>query len=95
VTAVIQDSTDQAEKDKLMGQAYSAAQRDLREAHKDEFNGYYQKQLAERGIEWTPRKSKQEQALDQILTLLQENPELAERLIERLAPASADEVASA
>ena len=95
MTAVIQDSTDQAEKDKLMGQAYSAAQRDLREAHKDEFNGYYQKQLAERGIEWTPRKSKQEQALDQILTLLQENPELAERLIERLAPASADEVASA
>ena len=87
--------TDTAEKDRLMGQAYSAATTELRTAHKDEFNGYYQKQLADRGIEWTPKKSKQEQALDQILTLLQENPTLAERLIERLAPPSADEVASA
>jgi hypothetical protein len=77
---------DTTEKDRLMGQAYSAATTELRTAHKDEFNGYYQKQLASRGIDWTPKKSKQELALEQILTLLQENPELSAALAARLAP---------
>lgn len=75
---------DAAEKDKLMGQAYSAAQKDLREAHKDEFNGYYSKQCAARGIQWTPRKSKEEAALDQITELLGQFPDIAEKLAERL-----------
>jgi hypothetical protein len=82
---VVPEEISQSEKDKLMGQAYSAAQRDLREAHKDEFNGYYQKQCADRGIEWTPRKSKAEQALDTIQDLLTEYPGIAEALAERLA----------
>lgn len=75
---------DSATKDKLMGQAYSAAQKDLRLAHKDEFDGYYQKRCAERGIEWTPRKSKADQALDQITELLAAYPDIAEKLAERL-----------
>jgi hypothetical protein len=75
---------DGATKEKLMGQAYSAAQKDLREAHQDEFNRFYQKQLASRGITWSPKKSKEEAALDQIVALIEENPKLAERLIERL-----------
>ena len=75
----------QQERDRLMSQAYGAAQKDLREAHKKEFDSYYQKRAAERGIEWTPKKSKQEQALDQITDLLQEYPEIAEQLAERLA----------
>jgi len=59
------EEVSQSDRDKAMGQAYSAAQRDLRVAHQDEFNRYYQKQCADRGIEWTPRKSKAEQALDE------------------------------
>lgn len=82
---VATDEQSQGERDRLMSQAYGAAQRELRTAHQDEFNGYYQKQCAERGIEWTPRKSKQEQALDQIQDLLTEFPDLATQLAERLA----------
>lgn len=75
----------QQERDRLMSQAYGAAQKDLREAHKKEFDGYYQQRCAERGIEWTPRKSKAEQALDQITDLLSEFPDIAEAVAERLA----------
>jgi hypothetical protein len=85
----VTDSTNgelpRSERDKLMSAAYTAAQKDLREAHQDEFNGYYQKECAARGIEWTPRKSKQDQALDQIVVLLQEFPDLGEKLAARLA----------
>jgi hypothetical protein len=79
------EEVSQSDRDKAMGQAYSAAQRDLRVAHQDEFNRYYQKQCADRGIEWTPRKSKAEQALDTIQDLLTEYPGIAEQLAERLA----------
>lgn len=72
------------ERDRLMTQAYSAAQKTLRAAHQEEFNSLYQKACRDRGIEWTPRKSKQEQALDQIQTLLSEYPDLASQLAERL-----------
>jgi hypothetical protein len=75
----------QSERDRLMSQAYGAAQKDLREKHRDEFNKFYQKRYAERGIEWTPRKSKAEQALDQITDLLSEYPDIAEQVAERLA----------
>ena len=75
----------QSERDRLMSQAYGAAQKDLREKHRDEFNKFYQKRCAERGIEWTPRKSKAEQALDQITDLLSEYPDIAEQVAERLA----------
>ena len=87
---VVPDEVSAAERDKAMGQAYSAAQRDLRTAHQDEFNGYYQKQCALRGIEWTPRKSKAEQALDTIQDLLTEYPNIAEQLAERLAAQAAE-----
>lgn len=73
------------QRDKLLNQAYSAAQKDLREAHKEEFDSYRVKRSAELGIEWTPRKSKIELALETIENLLAENPEVTERLIERLA----------
>lgn len=75
----------QQDRDRTMSQAYGAAQKDLREAHKPEFDKYYQQRCAERGIEWTPRKSKAEQALDQITDLLTEYPDIAEAVAERLA----------
>lgn len=79
------ESAVNGDREKLMSKAYTTASKDLRTAHQDEFNRYYQQRLAELGIEWTPRKSKQDQALDQIVTLLDEYPDLATKLAERLA----------
>jgi hypothetical protein len=87
------DSTteiDQVERDKLMSKAYTTAQSDLRKTHQDEFNALYQKRCAELGIQWEPRKSKQDQALDQMLTLLTEYPALAEKLAAKLAAGSGE-----
>lgn len=78
---------DNTERDRLMSQAYGVAQKRLREEHKDEFNGYYAEECRARGIEWVPKKSKQEQALDTITELLSTYPDLAEKLVHRLAPA--------
>lgn len=73
------------ERDRLMSQAYGVAQKRLREAHQPEFNRYYQEECKARGIDWTPRKSKEEVALDQIEELLGTFPDLAEKLARRLA----------
>lgn len=76
---------DQSDRDKLMSKAYTTAQKDLRLAHKKEFDGYYQARCAELGIQWTPRRSKEEVALDQITELLSQYPDLAAKLAEKLA----------
>ena len=75
---------DSATKDKLLSQAYTAAQARLREEHKKRFNELYADEAKKRGIEWSPRKSKEEQALDQITDLLSQFPGVAEKLAERL-----------
>lgn len=75
---------DAAERDRLLSQAYTTAQKRLREGHKDEFNTLYSEEAKKRGIDWQPRKSKSEQALDTITDLLQQHPDLAEKLAERL-----------
>lgn len=72
------------ERDRLMSKAYSHATSDLRKVHQDEFNDLYQKRCAELGIEWQPRKSKQDQALDTILQLMESYPNLAEKLAVKL-----------
>lgn len=86
MTEIATETTD--ERDRLMSAAYTAAQRTLREAHRDEFNSMYQSECAARGIEWTPRKSKEDLALDQITELLAQFPELSEKLAERLVTAT-------
>lgn len=80
----VQEQYTAAERDRLMSKAYNQAQKDLREQHKDEFNGFYQKRCAEAGIDWTPKLSKEELALDTILKLLADNPAIAEKLADRL-----------
>lgn len=92
VTTSTNGTMSKEERDKLMSAAYTAAQKDLREAHQDEFNTFYQKECAERGIDWTPRKSPQDKALDDIVTLLQQYPDLAERLAAKIAEQSASNV---
>lgn len=78
---------DSAERDRLLSQAYGAAQSRLREENKDRFNALYSEEAKKRGIIWTPRKSKEEAALDTILELLAAHPKLAESLASKLSSA--------
>lgn len=76
---------DEADRDKLMSRCYGQAQTELRERHREEFNTLYQKFLAAVGIEWTPRPTPEQLALETITKLLMDFPGLAERLAETLA----------
>lgn len=53
--------------------AYNAATTTLRNAHRDEFNGYMLAETAARGLEWQPRLSPQEKARQEIARLAKEN----------------------
>lgn len=75
---------DNAERDRLLSQAYTAAQKRLREENKDRFNVLYGEEAKARGIDWQPRKSKEEQALATIQELLEQYPGAAEKLAEQL-----------
>lgn len=86
-----ENEIDPATKDKLLSQAYTAAQARLREENKDRFNTLYAEEAKKRGIDWQPRKSKEEQALDQVVELLEQFPVLAEKLADRLALDSAND----
>lgn len=85
MTASTNGEVTKEDRDKLMSRAYGQAQKDLREAHQDEFNDYYQKRCAEHGIEWSPKPSKADAALNTILELLADNPTLSEKLAAKLA----------
>jgi hypothetical protein len=76
---------DPGERDKLMSRCYGQAQTELREHHRDEFNTLYQRYLKAVGIEWTPRPTPEQLALEQIQKYLTEFPGLAERLADTLA----------
>lgn len=80
-----ENEMDDGDRDKLMSRCYGQAQTELRERHREEFNTLYQKYLAAVGIEWTPRPTPEQVALDTITKLLGEYPGLAERLAETLA----------
>lgn len=60
--------------------AYSEATTKLREAHRDEFNGYVQEAMAKRGITWTPRLTDEQKAMLTIRELLEQYPALREEL---------------
>lgn len=79
------DQTDSPSKDQLMSRAYSASQRRLRDAHSDEFNGYMVEETGKLGLSWKPRKSPEEKALAEVLSLLDANPGLAEQLASKLS----------
>jgi hypothetical protein len=75
---------DPAERDRLLSQAYTAAQKRLREEYKDRFNTLYGEEAKARNIDWQPRKSKEEQALATIQELLEQYPGAADKLAEQL-----------
>lgn len=67
-----------AEKDSktLLREAYTAATQRLREAHREEFNGYYGEEAKQRGVEWSPRLSPEEKAKATLEALIAEHPDL-------------------
>jgi hypothetical protein len=68
------------DRDARLREAYTAADRRLREAHADEFNKFRAEEAAARNVEWKPKPSKAEKAKAEIERLLAENPELRETL---------------
>lgn len=70
------EPTEQSDKAKLK-RAYSAATSVLRTRHQDEFNTIYQKEAADRGIEWHPKLNPLQKARQEMRALLTEFPELA------------------
>lgn len=74
-----------AARDKALREAYGAATKQLRENHLAEFNTLRQKAAANLGIEWEPKPTKREKAEQDLLALLDENPDLAAVLAKRLA----------
>lgn len=75
---------ERAARDKAFNAARGAADKTLRDAHVDEWNGYYQTELRERGYTWEPKPNPEAAALDQITELLRTYPELAEKLADQL-----------
>jgi hypothetical protein len=69
-----------ATREKAIRDSYAAAEKALREKHLDEFNGLHKAEAAKRGYDWSPRPTKAEKAEADLRRLLEENPELAEKV---------------
>lgn len=72
--------------------AYGAASQDLREAHRDEFDKFYEVRAQEAGVEWHPKPSAEQKAEQEFRRLLAEHPEVAERVLAESEATTPDEV---
>lgn len=70
-----------ATRDQLLSRAYSASQRDLREAHPEEFNKYMEKHTAALGIDWKPKLTEEQRAEQEFQRLLEANPWLRAKFL--------------
>lgn len=68
-------------KDSLLRKAYTIATTQLRDAHKEEFLKYQQAAAQKLGVDWTPRKTKEQRAREQVSKLLEANPALRDELL--------------
>ena len=75
------DKTDSAERNRLLGQARQAATQIVLTNHREEFEGAYVAEAAARGVDYKPRPTKKDRDREQLLQLLQDNPELREELL--------------
>lgn len=81
--ATPEDSTPamtKADRQKALTEVYTEATKQLRERHLDEFNELRKALAAERGIDWAPRPTPEQQAQQQIEKLLADHPALAKQL---------------
>lgn len=68
-----ENTTPEAEAERSKSAARNAAEKRLRDAHKDEFQGYMKEEHEARGLEYKPRLSKEERARAEIERLAKEH----------------------
>jgi hypothetical protein len=69
-----------AERDNLLRKAYGTATTQLREKYKDEFVLLQQSAAQKLGLDWSPRKSKEQRDREKLQAILNENPALKDEL---------------
>ena len=75
------------DREKALGKAYSKATATLRDRHRDEFNGLYQAEAKEAGIDWSPKLTDEQKAEQELAKIIETYPHLAERLaVAEVAP---------
>lgn len=62
--------------EQLLRESYSAAERRLRLAHPDEFNTLRAEEAKARGLEWAPKKTKEQAAQEQLDAIYADFPDL-------------------
>ena len=68
-------------RDNLMRKAYTDATAQLREKYKEEFLLLQQSAAQKLGLDWKPRKTKEQKDRETVTKLLAENPALREELL--------------
>lgn len=76
------EETEEQKRGRLLKQAYSSATSRLREAHKEEFDGFYQEEAEARGVEYTPRPTAEQKAEAELASLLEKFPHLRSKVDE-------------
>jgi len=73
--------TDEEKKaeDKAKADAYNGADRRLRDAHRDELNGYIAEEFAKRNLTWKKRLTEAERVEKQIADLIEAHPDIAQK----------------
>lgn len=68
------------DRNKALNAASNAANKRLKEAHPDEWNGYMKEEASKRGQPWTPKPDAKAKAKADFERLLAEHPEFADEL---------------
>lgn len=71
-------------KEQRLSRARNAATSMLLDKYRNEFNATMQREAASLGIDWTPRKSEEEKALEEIEALLAKHSGLRDTLVAKL-----------
>lgn len=84
--------TDSNDRNTKIRQAYSAAAKRLREAHKQEFDTLQAEEAQRLGVDWKPRPTNEDKAARQFAELLRDNPGLAEKFAREAAEKAAEQI---
>lgn len=76
------ETTERKEREKLLGEAYTAATRTIRDKYRNEFNQQMKTEAKSRGIDWQPKLTPEQQAEQQLREILAAFPQLREKLAE-------------
>lgn len=74
------DATPELTDDQKHRKAYGAATQRLREAHKDEFQNYMKDEASKLGLDWSPRKTAEDRAREELRATLAKYPHLIDEV---------------